>query len=387
MKASPTSTRRKRGFRSTITVALAAALMVATAGAATAYVTGPDAASYQHPNGASVNWSAVRNSGQSFAFIKATEGNSGNYINPYFSSDAQAIKAAGMYLGTYHYARPSVNAFGDRYASAVDQAQFYVRTLGDYAKAGNLPPALDYEDTGSGLGPNDLVNWAQRWLDTVEQLTGRTPIVYAANWYWSGYLANTKQFARYPAWVANYTTAAQPAMFGGWNSWTFWQYTSSGRIAGINANVDLNRFHSDGNALAAMAGATSGSSGSVGSSTVVPPNVADVQVSVAAPPSIAPGQSFQATVTVTNHGPASAAPTTASLITLGAFTITNRGGGAASGAGADFTTPTLGAGQSRSYPVTMTNNGPLGALIAYAMPNPADPNLFNNFAVAPVMGF
>ena len=383
MKASPAFTRRKRGFRSTITVAMAAVLMVATAGAAAAYITGPDAASYQHPNGASVNWNAVRDSGQSFAFIKATEGDSGNYVNPYFASDARAVKAAGMYLGTYHYAKPSVNLWGDRYASAADQAQYYIRTLGDYAKAGNLPPALDYEDTGSGLNPTDLINWAQRWLDTVQQLTGRTPIVYAANWYWSGYLANTKQFARYPAWVANYTTAAQPAMFGGWNAWTFWQYTDNGRIGGIQANVDLNRFHSDANALAALAG---GSTGGVGS-TVVPPNVADVQVSVAAPPTVAPGQSFQGTVTVTNHGPASAAPTTASLVTLGAFTTTNRGGGAATAAGTDFTTPTLGAGQSRSYPVTMTNNGPLGALIAYAMPNPADPNLFNNFGVAPVLGF
>jgi GH25 family lysozyme M1 (1,4-beta-N-acetylmuramidase) len=379
MRAMPRVLRRKRGLRSTATVALAAALMIASAGAATAYISGPDAASYQHPDGASVNWDAVRDSGQSFAFIKATEGDSGNYVNPYFASDARAVKAAGMYLGTYHYARPSVSSGSDRYASAVAQARYYVQTLGNYAKVGNLPPALDYEDTLSGLNPTDLINWAQSWLDTVQQLTGRTPIVYAANWYWRDYLANTTQFAGYPAWVANYTDAAQPVMFGGWDSWIFWQYTDAGRIAGIQAPVDLNRFHSNAKALAALAG---------GSTPVIKPAVADLQVSVSAPLHTPPGQNLKATVTVTNHGPASAASTTASLVPLGAFTALNRGAGTATnGASTDFTTPLLPAGQSQSYTVTLRADGPLGALLAFAPTSAADPDLFNNFGVTPVVGF
>lgn len=368
-----------RRLRSTLTIALAAVLMIGAAGAAGATITGIDGASYQHPNGASVDWNQVHNSGQSFAFIKATEGNSGGYVNPYFASDANGVKAAGMYLGTYHYARPEVNVWGDRYASAENQARFYIGTIGGYANAGNLPPALDYEDTGTGLGAGDLVNWAQRWLDTVQQLTGRTPIVYAANWYWSQYLGSTTQFARYPLWIANYTTAAAPAMFGGWTSWAFWQYTSSGIIPGIQARVDLNRFYSDAGALARLAGGAG--------PTIVDPNSADLQVTVAAPINVAPGQGFAATVTVTNHGPASAASTTASLLPLGAFQITNRGGGTAVGDGTDFTTPLLAAGQSRTYTVSMTANGPLGALIAFAFPRSPDPDVFNNFGLAPVLAF
>jgi hypothetical protein len=168
-------------------------------------------------------------------------------------------------------------------------------------------------------------------------------------------------------------------MFGGWTSWAFWQYTSSGIIPGIQARVDLNRFYSDAGALARLAGGAG--------PTIVDPNSADLQVTVAAPINVAPGQGFAATVTVTNHGPASAASTTASLLPLGAFQITNRGGGTAVGDGTDFTTPLLAAGQSRTYTVSMTANGPLGALIAFAFPRSPDPDVFNNFGLAPVLAF
>ena len=36
-----------------------------------------------------------------------------------------------------------------------------------------------------------------------------------------------------PLWVPDYTTAAQPALPGGWARWSFWQYTSSGTVSGI----------------------------------------------------------------------------------------------------------------------------------------------------------
>lgn len=379
MKANPTNPRPARRLRTSITLTLATVLVLGAGGAAVAAISGPDASSWQHPDGASVNWNQVRDSGQAFAFIKATEGSTGTYVNPHFAADARAIKAAGMYLGTYHYARPTVNTSGDRYASATDQAQFYVRTLGAYAGAGNLPPALDYEDETTGLGAADLVNWAQRWLDTVQQLTGRTPIVYAGNWYWSKYLGGSKQFAKYPLWVAQYTDNPAPTMFGGWSSWTFWQYTDHETLPGIQGKVDVNRFSADSAALARLAG---------GSGPVIPnPTQADLQVSVAAPLHVLPGQSFTATLTVTNHGLAAAASTTASLVPVGAFTVTARGRGSTVGAGTDFTIPALPAGRSKSFTVTVRADGALGALLAYAIPTTQDPDLLNNFEIAPVLGF
>jgi len=71
MRISITSARRRP--RVAIATEVAALMVLAGAGFAAADITGPDVASYQHPGGASIDWSQVKNSGRNFAFVKATE--------------------------------------------------------------------------------------------------------------------------------------------------------------------------------------------------------------------------------------------------------------------------------------------------------------------------
>ena len=62
-------------------------------------------------------------------------------------------------------------------------------------------------------------------------------------------MADTDWFARngYAVlWIAHWTTASQPAVpAGGWaaNSWSFWQYSSSGTVPGITGAVNIDRFN------------------------------------------------------------------------------------------------------------------------------------------------
>jgi len=62
-------------------------------------------------------------------------------------------------------------------------------------------------------------------------------------------MADTDWFARngYSVlWIANWTTAPQPAVpAGNWggNGWTFWQLSSTGTVPGISGAVDLDRFN------------------------------------------------------------------------------------------------------------------------------------------------
>jgi lysozyme len=58
-------------------------------------------------------------------------------------------------------------------------------------------------------------------------------------------MGDTQVFAKYPLWIANYTTKPQPLVpannWGG-NGWMFWQYTENGSVAGVKGDVDRNRF-------------------------------------------------------------------------------------------------------------------------------------------------
>ena len=192
---------------------------------------GLDASSWQHPHGAGVDWHAAAASGQSFAFIKATEGT--GPANRHYESDIHNARAAGIVTGSYHMARPAMeptqqaHAFADRLQSVGGP---------------QLPPVLDLEYE-EDLDPAELAEWTQIFLDTLTERTGRTPIIYTYRNFWIEKMANTTRFAEYPLWLAEYGVS-QPTLpvIGGWSEWLFWQRAETGRVPGFVDNVDLNVF-------------------------------------------------------------------------------------------------------------------------------------------------
>jgi lysozyme len=214
----------------TVTAVLAITPLTAlapTAASASGPVDGPDVSAYQHPRGATIDWAAVKRSGREFAIVKATE--AANYVNPYFAKDYGAVRNIGMVRGSYHFARP-----GWPMSTAVDQARFYVSRLGSVATTRTLPPALDLEVTG-GLSRAALVTWAQDFLITVRKLTGRTPMVYSYPWFWANSVGDAPALARYPLWMASYSSSVTPAA-------TLWQYTAGAKVSGIRGAVDMSRY-------------------------------------------------------------------------------------------------------------------------------------------------
>ena len=209
---------------------LASVLTASTSAAFGALPDGVDTSHYQHSS--SLNWQSVRNEGVRFAFLKATEGST--FTDPWFARDWVATQEAGIYRGAYHFARPSVG-------SAPAQARYFAGRIGGQTTPGTLPPVLDLEATG-GLSASQLITWTRSWLDTVEQLTGRTPIIYVSPAFWKYNMANSTAFHAYPLWIANYGVS-QPTVPGGWPTWTFWQGTSTGRVSGISGNVDTDVFN------------------------------------------------------------------------------------------------------------------------------------------------
>jgi GH25 family lysozyme M1 (1,4-beta-N-acetylmuramidase) len=196
--------------------------------------TGIDTSKWQHPNGQAVDWNAVRNSGVSFAFMKATDGPT--YVDPWFATDWAAAGRAGLYRGAYMFAEPSLPT-----TNALTDAQHFAATIGPVGLR-DLPPVLDLESTG-GLDATQLSDWTATWLNEVTRLTGRTPIIYTGYYFWRGNLADTTRFSRYPLWYARYNLDPVPGpLFGGWSRWSFWQWSSTGAVPGIAGNVDLDRF-------------------------------------------------------------------------------------------------------------------------------------------------
>lgn len=207
-----------------------------TASTVPGIASGVDVSRWQHPDGQAIAWDQVRTDGQSFAVIKASEGST--WTNEHLAEDASQAAASGMKVGTYHYARPA----GDPRA----QAQHYAA---QYNQVGNhsLPPVLDLE-VAEGKSPEQLSAWTHEFLNELQSLTGRTPMVYTYRYFWIEQMNNSQEFANYPLWLAAYqSTAPQPV--GGWDKLDMWQRSDAGRVNGIAGNVDLNLFNGDENQL------------------------------------------------------------------------------------------------------------------------------------------
>jgi len=79
----------------------------------------------------------------------------------------------------------------------------------------------------------------------VRKRLGKRPLIYTNRTSWAA-TGNTTQFARagHRLWVAEWGVrkpTVLPALGWGGRGWSVWQYTSSGRVAGIAGRVDLNR--------------------------------------------------------------------------------------------------------------------------------------------------
>ena len=221
----------------------------AHASSAHSYLSGPDVASHQHPDGVGIDWTAVRRDGTSFAFVKATEGMT--YRNPAFTKDYADAHDAGLVRSAYHYARPGTGA-----TSAKDQAQAFVKVAGTAGTRGDLPLTLDLEESG-GLSPSQLVSWTQAFVAEIRLLTARPTILYTYPYFWQRAMGDSTAFTSLPLWIASYRPGGpKTPLPGGWKSWTFWQYTAAGSLAGIHGPVDVSLFSGSQASLDALADPT-----------------------------------------------------------------------------------------------------------------------------------
>ena len=205
---------------------------------------GVDIASYQ----STIN--PAKLSTTDFVIVKFTQGTS--YLNPHADRQYSMAKAAGKLLGAYHYAEGK---------DAKAEAGYFVRSLG--SRVGECILALDWEGNQNGkFGSGQDVTWCKAFLDEVHRLTGIRALIYMSKSVCRKY--NWSSVAQsYPLWCAQYRsnsiTDYQPAPwtddkgFGAWQTDTIRQYSSRGRIAGYDANIDLDLAYLSADQWRAMA--------------------------------------------------------------------------------------------------------------------------------------
>ena len=205
---------------------------------------GIDIASYQ----SQIN--PARLSTTDFVIVKFSQGVS--YLNPHADRQYSTSKSAGKLLGAYHYAEGK---------DAKAEAGYFVRSLG--SRVGECILALDWEgNQNSKFGSGQDVTWCKAFLDEVYRLTGIRALIYMSKsvcrkYDWSPVAQN------YPLWCAQYRSNSitdyqslpwtDDKGFGAWRADSIRQYSSHGRIAGYDANIDIDLAYMSADQWRAMA--------------------------------------------------------------------------------------------------------------------------------------
>ena len=241
-------------------------------------IQGSDVSRWQHPNDKPIDFKKKFDAGMRFVLIKGSDAQEAADILAmrWLVEDRNAAQAAGLYTGMYHFAYLP-NSEDPEYVirDAKAQAQkviWRLASLGGYNER-DLPLALDLENncvkkskSGTCIKtmPRSLVTlWAETWLKTVEDKTGRKPFLYSYSQFLESATARSEILRQYPLWLAHYginpaDPIAQPGQrttigcfVHSWSTancssqWQIWQYSSCGigsKYGVPSARLDLNVF-------------------------------------------------------------------------------------------------------------------------------------------------
>lgn len=187
------------------------------------YERGIDASRYQ----GTVNWAAVAAAGVQFAILRVGSSNGGSpYVDPYFHRNVNAARAAGLKTGAYYFT----------YARTEEQAAAELETFLPALEGLQMeyPVFVDVESSAlTGLGRTRLTGLVRYAMDILNQ-RGWLPGWYTYTAFAQQYL-DVAALAEYPLWVADYR-----GYVGLDAEYALWQYSSTGRVDGVDGNVDLN---------------------------------------------------------------------------------------------------------------------------------------------------
>ena len=173
-----------------------------------------------------IDWNAVKNSDVEFVIIRC------GYGDNYTSQDDQQwlrnvseCERLGIPYGVYIY------SYAQTTAQAKSEADHVLRLLKGHNPT--YPVYYDMEDSSTVNSKSQFAEFASIFCNAVEA-AGYEAGVYANLYWWNTYLTDSR-FSQWERWVAQYNYQCDYQ-----GDYAMWQCTSSGKVSGINGNVDIN---------------------------------------------------------------------------------------------------------------------------------------------------
>ena len=183
-----------------------------------------------------IDWKKVKAAGIKFAMIRLGYGSANGDacgLDGYFEKNVKNAIAAGIDIGCYFY------SYATSVAAAKKEAAYVINVLQKYKGVFTYPVAFDLEDkTQQGLGKQVLTDMVIAFGDAIEK-AGFYCSLYSNPSWMKSYL-DADRVKRFDLWLAHWTDKTNYA-----GAYGMWQNSSSGKVNGINGNVDTDFAYKD----------------------------------------------------------------------------------------------------------------------------------------------
>lgn len=181
-----------------------------------------------------IDWDRVRNAGVEFAIVRAGYRGSvtGSLVeDPCFAANMKGAAASGVPVGVYFFTQ-AVNE-----VEAVEEASVVLQLVREYSL--DYPIFIDTEGAGGngradGLDAETRTLVCEAFCRTIENAGYKAGVYGSRNWY-NNNLYTDRLDNDYCIWLAEYRSVP---LYQGY--YQIWQYTSKGKVDGIDGNVDMN---------------------------------------------------------------------------------------------------------------------------------------------------
>ena len=197
---------------------------------------GVDVSAFQHD----IDWNQVKASGVDFAMLRLGYrgwGAKGTLVeDEYIQQNLAGTAAAGIPIGAYFFSQATT------LDEVHEEIEFMLEILGDYEL--DYPIVLDWEVANPTEGRvrnvtrRELTDMLRYFCDEMS-VRGFDPMVYF-NWTQASRMIYLSELEDYPFWLALY----QDRMTFPFRV-EMWQYTSEGKVPGIEGDVDINVYIPD----------------------------------------------------------------------------------------------------------------------------------------------
>lgn len=173
-----------------------------------------------------INWDKVKSAGINFAIVREGYGKRDpRQVDKKFKDNINGAKSVGIHTSVYHY------SYADSVEDAINEARFCLENIEGFKL--EYPVIIDVEDKEQlKLNNRQRTDIVKAFCSEIEKHGYYAMFYCNLNWL-NNYLYKDELLPKYDLWLAQWNVAAPSVSCG------IWQYSSAGKIDGIDGNVDL----------------------------------------------------------------------------------------------------------------------------------------------------